>query len=138
MPGPHFSERSGGAGIMSRLTAVLWLVTALSILQLSPPALDASLFEPPATGGGASLANGDHAVPAVVEMRSTPALAVAEKRATGTRLLPAGPDGVHVAAPVLCPECCSGLLPPSAGTGGPPPTATAERPYTARSPPVPV
>lgn len=137
MPGQHQTDRRRGAGMLSRLASLLWLVTALSLLQWSAPAVDPSLIQRLLAGpiGEAGLANGDHGTAAVVEARAAPSVVVVEKRSSGGRLLSSGSDdaGIAGASLALRGGATAGSATDVAQSG---PTRTAaERPFTARSPP---
>jgi len=134
MPGPRLPDRRRGADFLSRVASLLWLVTALSVLQWSAPAVDPSLFQR-LLAGEAGLSTDDRATPTVVEARAAPAVVVAEKRSSGGRPLSSGADDVEVAGvPAIhgiaaIPETVTDTS--DAG----PPRAVAACPFAARGPP---
>lgn len=138
MPGHHHTDRRRGADVMSRVAAIVWLFTVLSVLQWSAPTLDPALFQRLAAGstGDAGLATGDHTASAVVEARAAPSVAVAEKRTGGIRLLAAGGDDAGLAASgivSLAGNAFAAAVPAAADS---PRLAAARRAFSARSPPV--
>lgn len=136
MPGHHHTDRRRGADVMSRVAALLWLVTAISVLQWSAPALDPALFQRLAGGSGdAGLATGDRAAAAVVEARATPSIAVAEKRAAGTRLLAAGGDDAGLTASGIVQRPANAFAAAVPAGLDSPRLAAARRAFSARSPP---
>lgn len=134
MPGPCLPDRRRGADILSRVASLLWLVTALSVLQWSAPGVDPSLFQR-LLAGEAGLAQDDRAAPTVIEARAAPAVVVAEKRACGGRPLSSGTDDIEVAGvPAIrgiaaIPECVTDT------SDAAPPRAVAACPFAARGPP---
>lgn len=124
--------------MLSRVASLLWLVTALSVLQWSAPSVDPSLLQRLLAGhaGEAGLATGDHGAAAVVEARAAPAIVVVEKRSSGGRLLSSGSDDSGIAIASLVLRIGTAVSAATDAPDGGTPRAAAERPFTARGPPI--
>ena len=137
MPGLRQLLPTRCADLVSRVTAMLWLVTALSVLQWQAPGVDPSVFARLGTEVERSvgLAVAEHALPAV-EARAATSTVVLDKRSSGGRpLSPAAPDGADLGVPPIEIPGLSATL-AAAATGDPDePRAAAGRAFAARSPP---
>ncbi len=137
MTGTRQLLRSRCADLVSRVTAVLWLVTALSVLQWQAPAVDPSVFARLGTGVERSvgLAVAEHALPAV-EARAATAVVVLDKRSSGGRpLSPTSPDGADLGVPPVAIPGLSATMAATATGDHAEPRAAAGRAFAARSPP---
>ena len=139
MPGTRHRKRLRFADMMSRAMAMLWLVTALSVLQWQAPGVDPSVFARIAAGVERSvgLAVAEHALPAV-EARAATATVVVDKRSSGGRpLSPATPDGAELGVPpAAIPGLSAAMVAAAAGEPEQPRAATGCA-FAARSPPTP-
>lgn len=137
MTGARLICRKRCAGILSRLGAVLWFVTALSVLQWSAPTIDPSLFARLQTSGGqaADFIKEDRSVGPVVEAHAASSAMVADKRISATRTLaPAKKDADSALPPVLL--AASARAARASGTERLAiPHAADDRASTARGPP---
>lgn len=90
------------AAIGARLGSLLWLVTALSVLQWTPATVDPSYLVRLLAGqpGHAGLAVSDHSSSPAIEARAPASTTLAEKRSSAGRSLPvaAGFDATAVAS----------------------------------------
>lgn len=136
MTGAHFQLCRRGDTPRSPVTALLWLLTALSVLQWSAPPVDPSLLKQPG-------AVARHEPGMTMVERLSPAIEAAapasviafEKRSPGGRTLPSSDDLSTVTAGLppadLAGRIALGTAAPEDGQSG-----LAGRTFTARGPPV--
>lgn len=135
MTGSHRQQQGPSDGRRPPITALLWLLTVLSVLQWTAPAVDPALFARLSAGTphDLGLAVAERPSPAV-EARAATATIAFEKRSPSGRSLPPV-DDAEAAPPGHPPASTAGRA--AAGTAAPAdePRTLAGSTFAARGPP---
>lgn len=130
--------RVSSAGILSRLSSMLWLATALSVLQWTPTPIDPHVFVRLMAGHehDAGLAVTDRSSSPAVEARAGLSATLGEKRSSAGQPVPVAPvdTATTLVSWDVTPEADSGSTPTDGLQAGA--RTVHHSAFTARSPPL--